>query len=245
MTSRKVENPNAKGNSGFLWALVVVAVIGAIILGYVVISGQNQQDSAYEEYQVEDISVEPSLEESTIVLADASATADTPRAEVYEDFSCSYCATLAEETDEDMLEAIDDGELVVELRPLNFMDSGTQGHSTNALAATLALADRGEWEAYLSLRNVLFGEQQNAYNQWDAERMGDIAESVGASREAANAIRDGEYLEQADAMGTANAEWQQEQTGQVSSPRVLVNGDDVTNQGAADIYQWVDWIREV
>lgn len=235
MTSKKVTNPNQKSNAGFLWAIVALLVIGAVIVGYIVISGRDNQSEELSQYQSE-IDAEMTFADNVVTL---SGGEDAKEASLYDDFSCSYCAQLAEDTDEQMKDEIESGNLTVHISPLNFLDNGSEGHSTQALAATLALAANGETDAYWSLRGMLMLEQQGIYNQWDNEDFALAAEAVGASGESAEAIRNGEFLDEAKEVAEANAATLQEQTGSVSSPRILQDGQDLPIQ---DNTEWIDYV---
>ncbi|MDR7330191.1 DsbA family protein [Corynebacterium guangdongense] len=237
MTSKKVTNPNKKSNAGFLWAIIALLVIGAVIVGYIVISGRSSQGEELAQYKSE-INAEMEFSDNTITLS-APDAADAKEASLYEDFSCSYCAQLAEDTDEQMKDEIEKGNLTVHINPLNFLDNGNEGHSTQALAAALALAANGETDAYWSLRSMLMLEQQQVYNQWDNEDFATAATAVGASEESAEAIRNGEFLDEAKATAEANATTLQEQTGSVSSPRILQDGQDLPIQ---DNTEWIDYV---
>ena len=237
MTSKKVTNPNQKSNAGFLWAIIALLVIGAVIVGYIVISGRSGQGEELAQYKSE-INAEMEFSDNTVTLTAADA-ADAKEASLYEDFSCSYCAQLAEDTDEQMKDEIEKGNLTVHISPLNFLDNGNEGHSTHALAASLALAANGETDAYWSLRSMLMLEQQQVYNQWDDEDFANAAKAVGASEESAEAIKNGEFLDEAKATAEANAATLQEQTGSVSSPRILRDGKDLPIQ---DNTEWIDYV---
>ena len=43
VTTRKVQNPNAKGNSAFIWAVAAVLAIAALVIGIIVYNGQNKR----------------------------------------------------------------------------------------------------------------------------------------------------------------------------------------------------------
>lgn len=239
MSTKKVTNPNQKSNAGFLWAIVAVLLIGAVIVGYIVISGRGNQAEELAQYQ-EDVNFELEYADSNITL---SSSPDAEEATLYEDFSCTYCAQLAADTDEQMMDEVEAGNLTVHVSPLVFMDNGSEGHSTHALAASLALADAGETNAYLSLRAMMMGEQQNIFNQWDNEDFANAAQTYGASEESVTAIANGDYIQEATALGEANAETLQQQTGSVSTPRILQDGEELPLQqeGLANA-DWIDYV---
>lgn len=238
--STKVVNPNTGGSKGFLWALLALLLIGALVIGLIVYNGRGaQSDRQAEKIQnVDGVNLE--FTDSTFTLSGEGADG-AKEAALYEDFSCHYCAELAEKTDDKMLDKIKSGELTVKIHPMVFLDgTGAQynpGHSTQALAAVLALADKGEGEAFWNMRKQLLEQQQSLYGSADADKLADMAKDLGASRDAVDAIRNGEYEDRAKEVGEANEQDLVDKTGELSSPRVLVDGKDVESN---PIENWVD-----
>lgn len=236
--SRSVSDPNAKGSSNFLWVIVAVIAIAAIVIGVVVWQAQGQRTDALAE-RATDTNVEMQLDESMVTLAGQEPAAEAEVVDIYEDFSCSYCAQLAENTDAQMLEEIENGNLIVNIHPMTFMDDGTVGHSTNSLAAALALAEHGDVDAYWSLREILFLDQQQVFNQWDEADYADAAAALGGSDEAVEAIRNGEFVSAAEEAGNANAAKLEETVGEVSTPRIIQDGQEVQVPNN-DNSQWIN-----
>lgn len=241
--SNKVQNPNQGGSKAFLWAMVAVVVVAIAVVAYIVVNGQGAKTAFVAERDFEETAITSTVDENSITLA--SDTADTADAEVvqfYEDFSCNFCAILAENTDDDMKEEIEAGNLVVEIHPLNFLDRGnTEGHSTRALAAIMAVADAGDADLYWNYRTLLLEHQDDVINQWSEDDFADAAEQMGADASVVDAIRTGENNERANELATANAETLNEQTGSVSSPRVVQNGQDLPVE---DINQWIEYLKQ-
>ena len=139
MTTRKVENPNKKGNTAFIWAVLAVLAIALVVIGLIVFNGRENRSAAIKEgmIDVEGINVAWNEDEDIIHLTGDNADAKT--AELFEDFSCTHCADLHIASDEAMIEKLKAGEINVDLRPMTALDKGEEGHSTKALAAELAL----------------------------------------------------------------------------------------------------------
>lgn len=234
-----MSNPNSTGGKGFLWALLALLLIGALVIGLIVYNGRGAQADRLAENMQDVDGVNMEFADNAITLSGENSDG-AKEAAIYEDFACHYCAELAKKTDDEMLEKIKSGELKVSIHPLNFLDAPggefTAGHSTYTLAAALALADKGETEAYWNLRKALL-EQQQSLAGIDANALADMAKDFGASKEAVSAIRDGEYEEQAKEIGDANADHLQEKTGEISSPRVLVDDADVASD---PLENWID-----
>lgn len=227
MTTRKVENPNKKGSAAFIWAVLAVLAIALVVIGLIVFNGRENRSAAIQEemIDVEGINVAWDGEENTIHLTGDNADANT--AELLEDFSCSYCAELHISTDEAMLEKLKAGEINVDLRPMAALDNGQEGHSTKALAAELALIANGDLAQAFTVRDYLFQNQQSAYNKYDNDGFADLAKDYEASDAAIQDIRDGKYIETAKRMGSENMKYQEDETGEAWTPRVLVDGKDI------------------
>lgn len=240
--SKKVSNPNAKGGSGFIWAIVAALVIAAVVIGYVVYSGQGQRTAHLSDRENVSVDFDSEYSDSAVTLKSASAGADAEVVDLYEDYSCNFCASLAENTDEQMKAAIESGDLVVNLRTLNFLDRGnTEGHSTAAAAAVLAVADSGDTDLYWNVREVLLAEQAEIYNKWSSDDFADAVAALGGSDQVVDDIRNGAYQAEAESVTQANSDLLEESTGDVSSPRVLQDGEDVPVE---DINQWIDAVLQ-
>ena len=96
--STKVSNPNAKGGSGFLWAILAVVVIAAVVIGYIVISGQGKKTEHLAEREYVNVGFEGDYSDNAMTLRAENAGADAEVVDLYEDYSCPYCSTLALET---------------------------------------------------------------------------------------------------------------------------------------------------
>lgn len=237
--STKVSNPNAKGGSGFIWAVVAVIAIAAVVIGYIVLSGQGKKTEHLADRETIDVAFTSDFSDNAVTLKADNAKPDAAEVDLYEDFSCSYCAMLAENTDADMQAAIEAGDVVVNVRTLNFLDRGNiDGHSTRAAAAVLAIAEAGETDVYWNYRAALMEEQEDIYNKWSNDDFANAAKHVGASDAVVDKIRSGENVDAANSLATANADKLNEETGSVSSPRVIRDGEDVVGE-KGDINQWL------
>ena len=228
MTTRKVQNPNEKGNGAFIWAVLAVIAIALLVIGIIIYNGKENRSAAKQDEMIDvtGLNVEWNQDEDIIHLT-GDNNADANSAELFEDFSCSYCAKLHLATGDQALEKIKAGEINVDLRPMTALDNGQIGHSTEALAAELALFAHGEVNQAFTLRDYLFTNQQSAYNKYDNDGFADLAKDYEASDAAIQDIRDGKYIETAKRMGDNNRKYQEDETGEAWTPRVLVDGKDI------------------
>lgn len=234
--SNKIKSPNEKSNS-FLWALLAIGLIAVIVVGYIVFNGKNAKtDNVVNGYTAEKVDFDMEYKDNAITLKSSKANDSTPSVELYEDYSCPHCADLAVATDADMKKAIEAGELVVHIRPLNFLDRGNNdGHSTRADSAALAVAETGNAEDYWNIRGLMMTAQKDIYSKWSLEDFSKAAEKLGIDKDTVQKIADGSERQAAVDLGKANGDKLQADTGTVSSPRVIQNGKDIEN-----IQTWVD-----
>lgn len=230
----KVTDPNKKGGAGFLWGIVALLVIVAVVIIYIVVNGQRSRSD-----EIEDVAFNVSFEDNAVVLASDNATADTPEVDLYEDFSCSHCSDLSVATGEDMKNAVEAGDLIVNIRQLNFLDgqdpTTNEGHSTMTVAAVTPLAEAGEAKAWWNVHKTLMADQQKVYNNWSAEDVANAAADAGASSEVVDEIKNSE-ISTGQEIATANYNLLEEQTGSVSSPRVIIDGEDIPK---GELNNWV------
>lgn len=235
----KVSDPNKKGGAGFLWGIVALLVIVAIVIGYIVINGQRGRAA-----EIEDVNFNVAFEDDAVVMSSDSATADTPQVDLYEDFSCPHCSDLSIETSDDMKNAVEAGDLIVNIRQLNFLDgndpSTNEGHSTMTVAAITPLAEAGDAKAWWNVHKVVMQDQQRVYNNWSADDIADLAAEAGADSEAVDEVRNSE-LSTGQEIATANYELLESQTGSVSSPRVVIDGEDIPDE---ELNNWVAYSIE-
>ncbi|ADK29481.1 DsbA family protein [Corynebacterium pseudotuberculosis] len=232
---KKVKNPTEKSN-GFLWALLALLVVVIAVVAFIVIQGRGAQAEKFADRERETISFTGEVTDNAIQLKAANVKSDAKKIDLYEDYSCSHCAELGKATDNPMKEAIEKGEIVVNLRFLNFLDRGNEdGSSSKGGAAALAIANAGEWDAYWNYRTLLMEEQNSIYGKWSNEDFANAAKNVGASDGVVQKIRDGAEKQHFLDAAKANTDKLEKDSGKVSSPRVFIDGKEVTEK----INTWV------
>lgn len=242
MTTRKVENPNKKGNTAFIWAIAAVVAIALLVIGIIIYNGRNQRSEAMQEDMIDMSGITVEYADGEDVIKLAGDNPDAPMADLFEDFACSHCAELHEATDAEMIEALKAGDITVELRPMVAQDRGTVGHATKSLAAFLALINHGDTNAAFTLRDYLYANQAQVFNSVDYDELADMAQDWGASKDAVNDIRDGKFEDTAKKIGENNLNYQQDNTGEAWTPRVLIDGKDAEDLGAGR-EDWVETLK--
>lgn len=247
--STKVNDPNAKGSNGFLIGVGVLVLIIVAVIGYIVWSGQGAKTAHLGEHEAKDVNLEMSFADNAITLQSPDVKSDAKEVDYYEDFSCVHCADLAKQSDDQVLAALESGDLILHVRPLNFLDKGGQldavnleGHSTKSVASVVAVAESGDVNAFWNLREVLMLEQQSIVNKWSQEDFADAVKQLGGSDEAVNAVADADPQSGED-VASANATKLDEETGSVSSPRLRSGGEEL--EYADESGQPKDWVAEL
>ncbi|MBD0856572.1 DsbA family protein [Corynebacterium striatum] len=242
----KVSDPNAKGSSGFLWAVGVLLVIVAVVIGFIVWKGQGAKTEALGDMPTEETSMNMEYDDNAVVLKAADAKKDATEVELYEDYSCPHCGDLAIASDGDMKTAIEEGKLIVHVRTLNFLDGrdieGNTGHSTKAAAAMEQIAKAGDVKTYWNLRKYLMENQQEVANQWSFEDFADAAKQLGADDSLVDSIKNVD-IKNGNKLAKFNYDKLEKDTGSVSSPRIIKDGKDFPEEGSGkSIMEWVSLI---
>lgn len=83
-------------------------------------------------------------------------------------------------------------------------------------------------------------DQQKVYNSWTAEDVANAAADAGASSEVVEEVKNSE-IATGQEIATANYEKLEQATGSVSSPRVLIDGEDIPDD---QLNTWVSYAVE-
>lgn len=159
--------------------------------------------------------------------------ADTIR--LFEDPSCSYCAELASDVGDDIVDKVDNGaELHVNLMAFLDKKSGLN-FSKNNIAALVTLAENGEAEAAWKYYNAMWENQSKAQDDPDRNYFSDIALSFGASSEVSEKINS-VSVENIEHIDKTNQKLMEDKVGSVSTPVLFIN--DEMNNDPANVDSW-------
>ncbi|ACR18165.1 thioredoxin domain-containing protein [Corynebacterium kroppenstedtii] len=250
MSSNKIKAPNEK-NNGFIWAIAVIVIIIAVVIGFVIINDKNNSSSSSDAAKDQaDVTAEFNLDGSTANFKSSDAKSDVPTVDLYDDLTCPHCADLESSTGQSLLDAVNQGKLNLNIRTMNFLDKGQngkldeQGPATKALTALYAVAKSGDGKLYWNYRASLFENQEKVYGSWGYDNFADLAKDMGASKGVVKDIKDAKYHKDALKMAEDNEKkLTEEGDGQVSSPRVFVNGKELKLQ-SSDQHAFEDWVPQ-
>lgn len=233
MANNRVANPTKSGN-GFKIAMAAIVAIVVVLISVIVYHGKSTSTELVGQWEDKAYSSKISLNDdgTHIEFTSDNTAADAVQATIYEDYMCPHCATLASADLDAMAQAVADGKLKVTIAPLGFMDqrrdpNNTSGPSHQALAASLAALHAGETELYWNYRAMIYDHQAKVHESWKQEDFAEAAKELGASKQVVEDIKQGKYLDEAANIAKTNAEQLKKDTGELSSPRLFINGTEV------------------
>ncbi|MGO1948082.1 MAG: DsbA family protein [Mycobacteriaceae bacterium] len=238
--SQKIKAPNDK-NRSFIWGIVALVAICAVVIAFMVINGRKGGDV---DLASADVDFDVALEDGVVTMRGQDAAEDAPAVDIFEDYSCTHCADLAEVDSDSLQKAVGDGEMNVDLHTVKFVDEET---STRTGAVALAIADTGDAGAFWGFHKKAFEDQATVSRDWEFEELADAADQVGVDSGVVDSIRDESVLEEYSPMLDANGEELGQRMGdQAATPAIFVGGEqfplqqDPENPGAMK-----DWVPDV
>lgn len=166
------------------------------------------------------------VEAASPEAADADADAEAPRVVAYEDFLCPYCAQFESESGAWLLKQAQAGAIVLEYRPIAFLDqNSTTDYSTRAADAAACVADDAGTDAFADMHQELFARQpaEGSAGLTD-DQLAQLATSAGADEDSVSSCIDGATFEDWVAKATDQAS----DDGVSGTPTITVDGTQVT-----------------
>lgn len=223
--SQKIKAPNAsKGGNGFLWGIIAILVIAAVAIGFIVYNNQKHKVDNIS-LPNDEVKVKMTAKDSIVTLETENAGDDVPTVEVFEDFSCHYCAQLETASSDDVKKALEDGKVKVKFRFLNFLDRGDEsGPSTRGAAVAWAVAKTGDVDAFWNLHRLMMEEQSTVTRQWEWDDLANAADKMGVDGGVVEKIRDKSVKDEGAKISRENDKEVEKREGDVSSPLLYKNG---------------------
>lgn len=223
--SQKIKAPNSsKGGNGFLWGIIAILVIAAVAIGFIV---YNNQQHKVDNITLPDdkVDVKMTTDESAVTLESENTGDDVPTVEVFEDFSCHYCAQLESASSEDLKSALEEGKLKVKFNFLNFLDRGDEtGPSTRGASVAWAVAKAGDVNAFWNIHRLMMEEQSTVARQWNWEDLANAADKIGVNGDVVEKIRNESVKEDGLKVAQKNDKEVEKREGDVSSPLLYKDG---------------------
>lgn len=223
--SQKIKAPNAsKGGNGFLWGIIAILVIAAVAIGFIVYNNQKHKVDNIS-LPNDEVKVKMTAKDSIVTLEAENAGDNVPTVEVFEDFSCHYCAQLETASSDDVKKALEDGKVKVKFRFLNFLDRGDEsGPSTRGAAVAWAVAKTGDVDAFWNLHRLMMEEQSTVTRQWEWDDLANAADKMGVDGGVVEKIRDRSVKDEGAKISRENDKEVEKREGDVSSPLLYKNG---------------------
>ena len=227
-------------NNGMLITVIALIAVAVVVLGGVIWMAQRGGEAnpiTFGETQDELIEI---TDTGVMVVGQA----DAPTIQIWEDFNCPACGTFEVQNGVPIAEAVQAGDLRVEYHNLDFQNPGsTSGeYSTRAIAAIQCVAAKDSLSAYFDVKNSFYANQPaGGAGDLSARELANLAESAGANADTVECIGNVETNGGMDkAADTAqNAQRSiREATGQVSTPTVVFEGEQVEISNPA-------WLSEI
>ncbi|MBC2681021.1 thioredoxin domain-containing protein [Corynebacterium anserum] len=241
--SQKIKAPSSKGGSGFVWAIVAIVAIAAVVIGLVVWNNSKNNDIATG-MPKEEVNFSVRADGDAIVLKSDKAKQDAKKIEIFEDFSCPHCADLHNVDREELRNALNDGKIQLTYHFLNFLDGGKVGSSTRGAAVAMTIAKTGNAEAFWNMHDYFMQHQAEVARTWDYGNYADAASSYDLDESVIDSIRDGSIENVGQNIAKKNEDELKKRRDQVSSPVVYVDGKEFETPTDSQGHP-VPWISEL
>ena len=199
--------------------LVVLGIVVATAIG--VQAGRSDETSGS--------APEGATSDYGVLRGDADAPVEVV---VYEDFQCPACKAVEEAVGSTVSRYVDEGTLLVEYRPIAFLDeASTSEYSTRSAVTSACTLDDAGPEAWLSLHDELYAQQPAEGTAGiPDEKLADLAADAGADRDAVASCQDDGTFDGWVAAATERSS----KDGITQTPTYLVDGERVTFTEAED-----------
>jgi protein-disulfide isomerase len=169
------------------------------------------------------------------VAGDATAGDGAVEVVVYSDYMCPICGMFEEINGPTLDELRENGEIVVEYRPVSILDRTSQGSQFSTRAATAAglVADQAP-EQFVAFNTAMFANQpEEGTEGLSDEQIADLAREAGVDEAVAAQIADGSYLEGDASFSPWVAAATEEATRAFpegfGTPTILVDGENLSD----------------
>ena len=202
------------------WALGIGLALIVGLLTAIVVVAINSSQKANRDSNLDGPLVNPATMSAggTIPVGEADAPVTL---EIFLDYMCPSCKQFENANSAQLSQWIEDGAVRVELHPMNFLDSQSQGtmYSTRAANAVAAVADRTPdkvWE----FNNALFAQQpQEGTPGLTDEQIAQLAVRSGVPQDVADSFTKGTFEPWVAASNASASE-----AGITGTPSVKING---------------------
>jgi protein-disulfide isomerase len=201
----RVSVASARKSSGdrtqlIIGAVAIVVIVAVIVVGLVLYSKNSATQGAG--YGTSTQSVATVDDSGVITVANGSPKLSL---DVYEDALCPICGDFEHQYGQQIAKAIDDGQLQVKYRMVDFLNGASHSgdYSTRAYGALLAVAknDGATPGVFMSFHTAIYDAKnqpkENSSTDLSNQQLADLAGTVGASDATQKLIADGSEVDAA------------------------------------------------
>lgn len=238
--SQQIKAPNSRGGSGFIWVIVAILMVAAVVIGLFVWK-QSTKNKIAEDMPQQDVNFSVSAKDGVVSLASDKVKKDAPTVEIFADFSCPHCADLVKADHEDVYKALSDGDVKVNFRFLNILDQKPGGSSTRGAVVAYAIAQTGNAKAFWNMHDKMFMDQPEVARTWNWEELGKAAEAYDLDPGLIEKIKKGEVQDEYSSIFETNSKSLTDRGQELVTPQMFVNGKyyELKNDGQGGIASWV------
>jgi protein-disulfide isomerase len=140
---------------------IVVVVVALIVVAAIAIKGTNDKNKTNDKLiNPPTVTQDFGIDYTTEVATGKPAT-DPVKVVAYEDFQCPACLSFEQQSGAFLADAVSQGEITVEYRPISFLDRQSNGnrYSSRAASAALCVLEEAGVKGFKKMHDVLYANQ--------------------------------------------------------------------------------------
>lgn len=224
------------------WFIAIAVILAAVLIAgafWYTKSAPTKADNALDRLEEDSVDFSLAIDDDGVITLENDPKPEAKTINLYEDYTCIYCSKLAIASDADLKEAVEDGDIILNIHEMNFLDRGEIGNSTRTLAPAIAMAEAGDAEQYWNYRKLVYEEFETVSGNVGSDDELDTALiDAGFDKDYIAAAKDDEALKHTDETAAKSIASLEEVGDEVSSPRVFWDDNEIDPQNP-------DWVKHI